>query len=439
MSKTVADFLLERMREWGIERIYGYPGDGINGILGALNRAGNRPELIHVRHEEMSAFMACAHAKFTGELGVCLATSGPGAAHLLTGLYDAKMDHQPVLAIVGQQARSSLGSDYQQEVDLISLFKDVAHEYVQMLTVPAQLPEVIDRAIRIALDQKTVTCVIVPNDLQEQDAVEPGDIPRAHGFVTSGVGYKRPRVIPEEEDLRAAAEVLNSGQKVAMLIGAGALGASEEVEQVADILGCGVAKALLGRAALPDDLPYVTGAIGLLGSKPSWDMIMECDTLFMVGTSFPYAELLPPVGQARAVQIDINGRKLGIRYPTEVNLVGDARATLRELIPLLERKQDRSWREKIEREVSRWWEVVEAQAMDPANPINPQRVFWELSSRLPDHCILAADSGSSADWFARFLKLRRGMMASSRATWRPWARAFRTSSRPSSPTRTGFP
>jgi pyruvate dehydrogenase (quinone) len=411
-KKTVSDFLIERLREWGIGRIYGYPGDGINGILGAMNRAGNDPELIHVRHEEMSAFMATAHAKFTGEVGVCLATSGPGAIHLLNGLYDAKMDHRPVLAIVGQQARSSLGSDFQQEVDLISLFKDVAHEYVQMITVPEQLPEVIDRAIRIARDQRTVTCVIIPNDLQEEDAVEPEDMPRAHGYAVSGIGFSKPSVVPEEGDIRRAAEVLNSGERVAMLIGAGALGAEDEVIEVAHLLGSGVAKALLGRAALPDDLPFVTGAIGLLGSKPSWDMMMSCDTLLMVGTSFPYAEFLPPPGQARAVQIDIDGRKLGIRYPTEVNLVGDSKKTLRALIPHLERKQDRSWRQKLEHEVSRWWDVVAAQAMNDADPINPQRVFWELSSRLPDNCIISSDSGTSADWFARFLKVRKGMMAS---------------------------
>lgn len=412
MSKTVSDFLLQRLRDWGVKRVYGYPGDGINGILGAMNRAGNDPELIHVRHEEMSAFMATAHAKFTGEVGVCLATSGPGAIHLLNGLYDAKMDHRPVVAIVGQQARSSLGSDYQQEVDLTTLFKDVAKEYVQMVTVPAQLPEVIDRAMRTAIDQRTVTCVIVPNDLQEEDAVEPEDIPRSHGYVTSGFGYSRPLVTPAEEDVRRAADVLNSGEKAAMLIGAGAIGAEDEVTEVADLLGCGVAKALLGRAALPDDLPFVTGSIGLLGTKPSWDMMMGCDTLLMVGTSFPYAEFLPPVGQARGVQIDLDGRKVGIRYPTEVNLIGDAKRTLRDLIPMLRRREDRSWREKIEGEISRWWDVVEAQAMNDADPLNPQRVFWELSSRLPENCILSSDSGSAADWFARFLKLRRGMMAS---------------------------
>ena len=410
MSKTVADFLLERLRAWGISRIYGYPGDGINGIMGALNRAGNNPELIHVRHEEMSAFMACAHAKFTGEVGVCLATSGPGAIHLLNGLYDAKMDHRPVVAIVGQQARSALGGHYQQEVDLTTLFKDVASEYVQLLTVPAQLPNLIDRAVRIAKDQRTVTCVIVPNDIQDEEAVE--EPPRAHGYVPGSLGYSAPSVVPEERDLRRAAEVLNAGERVAMLVGAGAFHAADEILEVADLLGAGIAKALLGKAVVPDDLPFVTGAIGLLGTKPSWDLMMGCDTLLMVGSSFPYSEFLPEWGQARGVQIDIDGRMLGIRYPMEVNLVGDSKKTLQALVPRLERKGDRSWREKIEQEVDRWWQVVEAQAMNDADPINPQRVFWELSSRMPDRCILTSDSGSAADWFARFLKVRRGMMAS---------------------------
>jgi pyruvate dehydrogenase (quinone) len=410
VSKTVADFLLERLRAWGISRIYGYPGDGINGIMGALDRAGNDPELVHVRHEEMSAFMACAHAKFTGEVGVCLATSGPGAIHLLNGLYDAKMDHQPVVAIVGQQARSAIGSDYQQEVDLQSLFKDVANEYVHMLSVPEQLPNLIDRAVRIARDQRTVTCVIVPNDIQDEDAVE--KTPHAHGFAPGGLGYSPPQVGPREEELRRAAEVLNEGEKVAMLVGAGALHAADEVIEVADLLGAGVAKALLGKAALPDDLPFVTGSIGLLGTKPSSDMMMECDTLLMVGSSFPYSEFLPEPGEARGVQIDIDGRKLGIRYPMEVNLVGDSARTLKALIPHLQRKQDRSFREKIERNVSEWWKVVEARAMDDADPINPQRVFHELSFRLPDDCVLTSDSGSAANWFARDLKMRKGMMAS---------------------------
>ncbi len=354
--------------------------------------------------------MACAHAKFTGEVGVCLATSGPGAIHLLNGLYDAKLDHQPVVAIVGQQARAAIGGDYQQEVDLVSLFKDVAHNYVHVATVPAQIRHLVDRAIRIAKAERTVTCIIIPNDVQEMDAEETP--PRKHGTIHSGAGYSSPRVIPADKDLRQAADVLNSGEKVAMLVGAGALQASEEVMQVADLLGAGVAKALLGKAALPDELSYCTGAIGLLGTKPSWDMMMECDTLLMIGSSFPYSEFLPEEGKARGVQIELDPKLISIRYPMEVNLVGDSAETLRALLPLLQRKEDRAWRKQIEENVSDWWRVLEARAMNEANPINPQRVFWELSPRLPDNAIIVADSGSSANWFARDLKIRRGMMAS---------------------------
>lgn len=410
MAETVADFLLSRLGAWGVTRIYGYPGDGINGILGALDRAADRMHFVQSRHEEMSAFMACAHAKFTGEVGVCLATSGPGAIHLLNGLYDAKMDHQPVVAIVGQQARAALGGEYQQEVDLLSLFKDVAHEYVHMATVPAQVRHLVDRAVRIAKVERTVTCIILPNDVQELPAVtEP---PRSHGTVHSSVGVSYPLVVPQDADLRRAADILNSGSRVAILVGAGALGAPDEVVEVADRLGAGVAKALLGKAALPDDLPFVTGAIGLLGTKPSWDLMADCDTLLMIGTRFPYSEFLPKEGQARGIQIDIDGRMLGMRYPTELNLIGDAAATLRLLLPHLQHKADRAWREQIEEGVRDWWQVLEARAMNEATPINPQRVFWELSSRLPDDCIIAADSGSAANWFARDLKMRRGMMAS---------------------------
>ena len=413
MAELVGDYIVSRLHGWGIRRIYGYPGDGINGIMGAIDRSHDGDhsiELVQVRHEEMAAFMACAHAKFTGQVGVCLATSGPGAIHLLNGLYDAKLDHQPVVAIVGQQARAAIGGHYQQEVDLVSLFKDVAHEYVHMATTPAQLRHLVDRAVRIAIAERTVTALIVPHDLQDEEAVHLP--PRQHGTVHSGRGYAHPRVIPTDTDLRAAASVLNAGKRVAMLIGAGALRAGEEVVQVADLLGAGVAKALLGKAALPDDLPFVTGSIGLLGTKPSWDLMNECDTLLMVGSSFPYSEFLPEEGQARGVQIDLDGRMLSIRYPMEVNLVGDARETLRALVPLLQRKTDRAFRERIEREVAAWWKTLEARARMPADPINPQLVFWELSPRLPDGAIVCADSGSSANWCARDLKMRPGMMAS---------------------------
>ncbi|HEX5352851.1 MAG TPA: thiamine pyrophosphate-requiring protein [Rhodanobacteraceae bacterium] len=410
MASTVGDFIVERLGEWGVQRVYGYPGDGINGLMGALGRAEDKLAFVRACHEEMCAFMACAHAKFTGEVGVCMATSGPGAIHLLNGLYDAKLDHMPVLAIVGQQARAALGGQYQQEVDLVSLYKDVASDYVEMLTVPAQVRHVLDRALRIAIAKRTVTCVIVPNDLQEMEAVETP--PRAHGTVHSGVGYEAPRVVPRDEDLQRAADVLNAGERVAILAGAGALGATCEVIDVANLLGAGVAKALLGKAALPDDLPFVTGAIGLLGTKPSWEMMSEADTLLMIGSRFPYSEFLPKEGQARGVQIDLDPAMLSIRYPMEVNLVGDAGATLQALKPLLERKQDRGWRDKIEKSVKDWWGVLESRAQAEANPVNPQKLFWELSERLPDNCILSSDSGSAANWYARDLKVRRGMMAS---------------------------
>jgi pyruvate dehydrogenase (quinone) len=406
MSENVAAFMLNRLHEWGIDRIYGYPGDGINGLLGAFHEVGDKVEFVQVRHEEIASFAACAHAKLTGDVGVCMATSGPGAIHLLNGLYDAKLDHQPVVAIVGQQKTMSLGGNYQQEVDLNTLFKDVASEFVQVCMAPEQAQHLIDRAVRIAKATRSVTCVIVPDDIQEAKYSAP---PRKHGAVFSSIGYTEPRVIPTSEDLRAAAEILNAGEKVAVLVGHGAAGAEAELEQVADLLGAGVAKALNGRYVMPDDLPYVTGPIGLLGSKPSYEMMENCDTLLMVGSSFPYSEFLPESGQARGVQIDLDARMLGIRYPMELNLVGDAKATLTELIPLLERKEDRSWRDEIEQEVERWWEILDDRAMDSADPINPQRVFHELSKRLPDQAILLADSGSATNWWARHLKMRRGM------------------------------
>ena len=409
MAKTVSDQLIERLVEWGVHRVYGYPGDGINGVMGALNRAQEKVEFVQTQHEELAAFMATAHSKFTGEVGVCIATSGPGAIHLLNGLYDAKADHQPVLAIVGQQARSALGGEFQQEVDLVSLFKDVAHEYVHMATVPEQILHLVDRAMRIARDRRAVTCLILPNDLQELAAVEP---PREHAMMHTGIGFTSPGRAPRDLDLVAAAAVLNAGKKVAILAGAGALDASAELVAVADRLGAGIAKALLGKMAVPDDLPNVTGAIGLLGTAPSWKMMEDCDTLLMVGSSFPYSEFLPKPGQARGVQVDIEPRQLGLRYPMEINLVGDARLTLQALLPLLKAREDRAWRDTIESNVRDWWRVLETRAMTDAVPINPQRVFWELSPRLPDDVILAADSGTVASWYARDLEARAGMMGS---------------------------
>ncbi len=409
MAKNVSDFIVERLYDWGVRVIFGYPGDGINGVFGALNRSGEKIKFVQARHEEMAAFMASAYAKFTGELGVCIATSGPGASHLVTGLYDARLDHMPVLAIAGQQARTALGAHYQQEIDLLSLFKDVAGEFVQQASAPSQVRHLVDRAIRSALGARRVTAIILPNDLQEEAYEEP---PRAHGAVHSGVGFSAPAVVPAALDLQRAAEVLNAGRKVALLVGAGALHATEAVIAVADRLGAGAAKALLGKASLPDDLPWVTGSIGLLGTKPSYDMMLECDTLLMIGSGFPYSEFLPKEGQARGVQIDIAPDMLSVRYPMEVNLVGDARLTLEALLPLLTAKTDDSWRKRIAGKNEDWTKVLEHRAMQSANPVNPQRVVWELSPRLPDRAIVTCNSGSCANWYARDLKIRRGMMAS---------------------------
>lgn len=409
MSQTVGDFLVERLHQWGVRHIFGYPGDGINGVLGALNRANGKIRFIQTRHEEMAAFMASAYAKFTGRLGVCLATSGPGASHLITGLYDALLDHQPVLAITGQQARNALGGHYQQELDLCSMFKDVAGAYVEQAATPVQVRHLVDRAARIALARRAPTAILLPNDLQDEAYEDP---PRAHGTLRSGIGYNMPKIRPSDADLDRAAEVLNAGKKVAMLVGAGALGATDEVMAVADRLSAGCAKALLGKAVLPDDLPWVTGSIGLLGTEPSWKLMTECDTFLMVGSGFPYSEFLPKEGQARGVQIDIDAGMLSIRFPMEVGLVGDSAETLRALLPRLKPKSDGKWRKSIEDGVVEWWKKLEERAKQPANPINPQRVAWELSPLLPDRAIITSDSGSCANWYARDLKMRRGMKTS---------------------------
>lgn len=425
MAQTVSDFIVERLHAWGVRRIYGYPGDGINGMFGALNRFQSKQkhdrndrtgdsdqciEFIQVRHEEMAAFMAAAHAKFTGELGVCIATSGPGASHLITGLYDARMDHMPVLAIAGQQARAALGGHYQQELDLVSMFKDVAGAFVEQASVPAQVRHLVDRAVRTALAERKVTAIVLPNDLQDLPYEAPG---RKHGTLHSGVGFRAPRLVPYPDDLQQAADVLNAGKKVAILVGAGALHATDEVIAVAEKLGAGVAKALLGKAALPDELPWVTGAIGLLGTKPSYDLMTECDTLLMIGSGFPYSEFLPKEGAARGVQIDIKADMLSLRYPMEVNLVGDSVETLRALLPLLEHKQDRAWRRTVEGWTEDWWRTLERRAHEAGNnAVNPQRTVWELSKRIPADSIVTSDSGSCANWYARDLKVRRGMMCS---------------------------
>ncbi|MEO8937352.1 MAG: thiamine pyrophosphate-requiring protein [Burkholderiaceae bacterium] len=408
MSQNVAEFVWKRLSQWGLSRVYGYPGDGVGGLDVALEKAKDSIDYVQVRHEEMAAFMASAHAKFTGQVGLCYATSGPGAIHLLTGLYDAKADHMPVVAIVGQQARSALGASYQQEVDLQNLFHDVA-AYVMTAVVPEQVRTVIDRAVRIAQAKRAVTCVILPNDLQELDYVDP---PMAHGTTHTGIGFPGESVLPGRDSLQRAAHILNQGKRVAILVGAGALHATDEVIAVADRLNAGVAKALLGKAVLPDDLPLVTGSLGLLGTKPSWDLMKECDTLLMVGSAFPYSEFLPKPGDARGVQIDIDGANLSLRYPMEYSLVGDSKQTLAALLPLLEQNKHDHWRRRVERNVASWWKTLEDRAMMSAEPINPQRIFWELSPLLPDDVIMTGDSGSVANWYARDIRIRRGMMGS---------------------------
>ena len=409
-KQQVSDFFMERLAAWGIRRIFGLPGDGINGLLGAMQRAGDQFEFVQVAHEEVAALAACGHAKFTGEIGVCMATSGPGVIHMLNGLYDAKMDGQPVLAIVGQQDATALGSEFQQEVNIVSLVHDVASAYHQLIIDPAQVRHVVDRAVRIALAERTVTCVVIPHDVQQKPA-EPSP-PREHGTMHSSVGFTRPRVLPHDEDLRRAADVLNAGKRLAVLVGAGALHATDEVIRVAEATGAGVAKALLGKAALPDDLPFVTGTVGWLGTKASDQMMEECDTLLMVGTSFPYTEFLPKEGQARAVQIDWDARRMGLRYPTQVNLVGDAAETLRALLPLLRSRAGGEWHLRVQSLIAESRSELEEHAHVEASPLNPQLVFWELNKRLPSNTILTGDCGTSTVWYARYLDIQRGMMAS---------------------------
>lgn len=410
MADEVSDFVLKRLRQWGIEQVFAYPGDGINGLVAAFGRADNSPRFVQARHEEMAAFEAVGYAKFSGRVGVCMATSGPGAVHLLNGLYDAKLDHVPVVAIVGQTARSAMGGSYQQEIDLQSLYKDVASEYLVEVNVASQLPNALDRAIRTALTRRSPTALIIPSDLQEEKYVAP-----AHAFKqvpSSDPSFVSPALAPSDDQVRQAAEILNAGSKVAILIGQGARSAAGQVVTVADLTGAGVAKALLGKDVLSDDLPYVTGSIGLLGTRPSYEMMRDCDTLLIVGSNFPYSQFLPKYGQARAIQIDSDGSSIGMRYPTELNIVADAAAALDAIIPLLHRTTDRNWRDEVEGNVTRWWETVERQCMLSAKAVNPMRIVWELNERLPANAILSADSGSSTNWYARCLKFREGVRGS---------------------------
>jgi pyruvate dehydrogenase (quinone) len=400
--------VIDRLIAWDLHQFYGYPGDGIGGFDGALERAesdGKAFRYVRPTHEEIASFMACAHAKFTGEVGVCIATSGPGAVHLLNGLYDARMDNQPVVAIVGQQGRVALGSDAQQEIDLERVFADVAG-YVQTVTTPMHAQMVVDRAVRIARSQRCPTVVILPADVQNLTMAEPA---LEHWVSRTGVGHASTELTPPEEEIRRAAEVLNAGSKVAMIVGQGATGATDEVLAVADRLGAGVITALLGKDVIPGDLPYHTQQLGLLGSKPSYDMMQECDTLLMVGTNYPYAEFLPKTGQARGVQIDLSQRHLSLRYPMEVSLAGDAKATLTALLPHLDQSDDLTWRQGVIDGMKEWNDVTEREAMVEADPVNPRYVYHLLNERLPENSIVTADAGSTADWYGHHIKLGRNM------------------------------
>jgi pyruvate dehydrogenase (quinone) len=414
--RTAADYLLQRLREWEVDKVFGYPGEGLAGLLDAWQRVGDHPAFIQARHGEMCAFEAVGYAKLSGRIGVCAAASGAGAVHLLNGLYDAKLDRVPILAVIGRAGRGAVGDGYQQEADLPSLFKDVAGDFAQVVTAPDQLPGMLDRAIRVALAERAPAVLIVPAEVQHLPHVPPA---HAAAITPRDTGVDWSSVLPGNPAIVRAAEVLNAGRRVAVLAGSAARGAHDEVQYVADLLGAGVAKPLLGKDVLSDDLPYVTGTVGLLGTRPSDELMAGCDTLLIIGSSLPCARFLPEPGQARAVQIDIDPKYIGADYPNDVNLVGDAAATLRALIPHLRRKEGRAWREDIEAKVTRWWQVLDAEAMAEADPVNPLRVFAELSTRLPDDAVVTADSGSSAAWYACHLRLRgdmRGSLSGSAAT-----------------------
>jgi pyruvate dehydrogenase (quinone) len=404
----VSDLLVERLSEWGVDRVFGYSGDGIDGVMGALRRAG-KPAFVQARHEETAAFMAVGHAKYTGGVGVCLSTQGPGAVHLLNGLYDAKLDGKPVVAIVGQQASTVLGSAYQQEIDLVRLFGDVCAQFVQAAHAPEQMPMLIDRAFRTALATRSPTCVILPHDVQNAPAPDPGT--HQHGVMMTSPGLHPARVVPREEDLRAAAEVLGSGERVAIMVGQGAYGAADDIVELAERLGAGITTSLLGKPVLDEALPFHTGVMGHLGTTASAELMRDCDTLLLVGTNDPWTEFYPAPGQARAVQVDIDGRQIGVRYPVEVPLIGDAAETIQALIGMIEPRGDRTWRERVEGSVRRWEDISQARAAATAEPMNPQYVVRSLTGRLPGDALVAVDVGSVVYWYARHLRLARGVPA----------------------------
>jgi pyruvate dehydrogenase (quinone)/pyruvate oxidase len=408
MGHTAADVLIDTIRDWGVDLVFGLPGDGINGIMEALRVRREQIRFIQVRHEEAAALMACAYAKYTGRLGVCLATSGPGGLHLLNGLYDAKLDRQPVLAITGHHYHDLIDTHAQQDVDLDRVFADVA-VYSTRVMGPSHVENVADLACRTALSYRGVAHINFPVDLQEHERGQRS--PRNVAGHTADIAARGAR-LPDEADLRRAAEVLNAGTRVAILAGQGALAATEELERLAEVLAAPIVKALLGKAAVPDDSPYTTGAVGLLGTKPSQEALERCDTLCLVGTSFPYIEFYPRPGQARAVQIDVDPARIGLRYPVEVGLVGDSRRTLRELLPLLHRKTDRRFLETAQAGMKDWWQLMEERGTRTDKPMKPQVVAWELGKRLSSTAIVSSDSGTVATWFARQIPARRGQMHS---------------------------
>jgi pyruvate dehydrogenase (quinone)/pyruvate oxidase len=407
MASTAADVLIDTLADWGVEVVFGLPGDGINGIMEALRTRRERIRFVQVRHEEAAAFMACGYAKFTGRLGVCLATSGPGGIHLLNGLYDAKLDGQPVLAITGLTYHDLIGTHTQQDVELDRLFVDVC-QYNARVMGPTHVENVVDLACRTALSYRAVSHVTIPVDVQEMPA-DRGRTPRNVAGHTSEVHARSAR-LPAEDDLRRAAAVLDAGRKVVILAGRGALGAGDELEATADILAAPIVKALLGKAAVPDDSPFTTGSIGLLGTRPSQEAMEDCDTLLMVGTSFPYIEFYPKPGQARGVQIELDPVRVGLRYPVEVGLVGDGARTLAALRPLLTRKSDRSFLEQAQTGMTKWRALMDERAGRPDTPMKPQVVAAELGRRLRDDAIVACDSGTITTWWARHIPARRGQM-----------------------------
>jgi pyruvate dehydrogenase (quinone) len=403
MKSTAADVLIDTIAEWGVDVIFGMPGDGINGIMEALRKRQERIRFIQVRHEEAAAFMACAYAKYTGKLGVCLATSGPGGLHLLNGLYDAKLDGQPVLAITGHHFHDLIDTHAQQDVSLDRVFADVA-VYNTRVMGTSHVEPVADLACRTAFAYRGVAHINFPVDIQEHEGGERSK--RNIAGHTSDV-FARSARLPADDELQRAAAVLNAGRKIAILVGQGANGAADELEQAAERLGAPIIKTILGKAAIPDDHPYTTGGIGLLGTKPSQEVIEQCDTLLMVGTSFPYMEFLPKPGQARAVQIDIDAARIGLRYPVEVGLVSDGRRTLQQLLPLLPRNEDRKFLEQAQAGMQKWWTLMEGQGTRPDVPMKPQVVAWELGKRISDTAIVSSDSGTITTWFARHIRAKR--------------------------------